>query len=303
MPGHRCRCDSDRVAPALPSGLTTAALGELYRQRCLTDALAAVDEPARRSVRLRHLDGLDAAEIARRLHLERDRAITTLTVAHRDVVAALPWLTGDARCTDTRAALLAGTDRPDDIDHVRNCSACRTVDLLAVQATLADPDTWATPRADPAPAPTTSSVPWWRRRLVAGAAGVVALGLATVAGLVTVAGSGRSDPVATAALTGSALAPDVTATAEVFADDAGFRIVLDAPGLADPPAGRYYQAWLKRPNGLVAIGTFSRGGLVVLWSAVAPTDGDAVTVTVEPDDGDTTSSGVRVLAGTVTVRR
>jgi hypothetical protein len=286
----------------LPSGLTTAALGELYRRRCLVDALAAVDESARRSVRLRHLDGLDTAEIARRLHLERERAITTLTAAHRNVVAALPWLSGDARCTDTRAALLAGTDRPDDIDHVRACSACRTVDLLAIQVSLADPDTWDNPRPNPDATPATSSVPWWRRRLVAGAA---ALGLVAAVGLVAVVGRSRDEPVAvaTAALTGSALAPEVTATAEVFADDAGFRIVLDVPGLADPPAGRYYQAWLKRPNGLVAIGTFSRGGLVVLWSGLAPDDGDLVTVTLEPDDGDPASSGVRVLAGPVTVRR
>jgi hypothetical protein len=51
-------------------------------------------------------------------------------------------LVGSHRCTEARAALLAGSGRADDIDHIRHCTACQGVDLLAVQTALCHAAAW-----------------------------------------------------------------------------------------------------------------------------------------------------------------
>ena len=64
--------------------------------------------------------------------------------------------------------------------------------------------------------------------------------------------------------------------------------------------GRFYEAWLKNAGGvLVPIGTFNEGRKVTLWAGVSPQQFTTLTVTRERADGDQTSSGEKVLVGTV----
>ena len=80
----------------------------------------------------------------------------------------------------------------------------------------------------------------------------------------------------------------------------GWRIELDATGLPRLDDGRFYQAWLRNAAGtLVPIGSFNEGENVTLWAGVSPADFTLLTVTRERADGDQSSSGEKVLVGTV----
>ena len=80
---------------------------------------------------------------------------------------------------------------------------------------------------------------------------------------------------------------------------------MRAGGSSSPPrglleGGRFYEAWLRNSAGvLVPIGTFNEGRKVTLWAGVSPKDFPTLTVTREQADGDQTSSGEKVLVGTV----
>jgi hypothetical protein len=83
----------------------------------------------------------------------------------------------------------------------------------------------------------------------------------------------------------------------------GWRIDFHANGLPRLAGGRFYEAWLRNREGvLVPIGTFNEGRSVTMWSGVAPTAFTTLTVTREHADGDQSSSGEKVLVGTVTTR-
>ncbi|HET9968988.1 MAG TPA: anti-sigma factor, partial [Streptosporangiaceae bacterium] len=116
---------------------------------------------------------------------------------------------------------------------------------------------------------------------------------AVVIGIVVTRGPVTTD----VALAGTRLAPAASAVAKLHATPSGLAIELDVSGLPPPPPGTYYQAWMKGPRGLVAIGTFHlRGpGTVELWSAVSLAGYPTITVTREPEDGDPASSGQVVL--------
>ena len=74
----------------------------------------------------------------------------------------------------------------------------------------------------------------------------------------------------------------------------------DSPGSR---AGRFYEAWLRNSGGvLVPIGTFNEGRKVTLWAGVSPKSYTTLTVTRGQADGDQTSSGEKVLVGTVRSR-
>lgn len=123
-------------------GPSTTELGDLYRRRAIAEAVAGLIADERAVAELRHRDGIAPDAIGQRLDLDPERSRALLMSAHRHLVGALPWLTGDHRCTEVRAALLAGIQRLDDLDHVRHCTACPGVDLLAVQTVLAHPAAW-----------------------------------------------------------------------------------------------------------------------------------------------------------------
>jgi Anti-sigma-K factor rskA, C-terminal len=132
-----------------------------------------------------------------------------------------------------------------------------------------------------------------RRTVRAGAVALLAAA-AVVIGIVVTRGPATTDVV----LAGTRLAPAASATAKLHATPSGLAIELDVSRLPPAPSGYYYQAWMKGPRGLVAIGTFHlRGGpgAVELWSAVSLADYPAITVTQEPEDGNPASSGQVVL--------
>jgi hypothetical protein len=136
-----------------------------------------------------------------------------------------------------------------------------------------------------------------RRLLVLGASAtavlVVAIGLSVVR-------SDGSPEQFRAALASTALLPDAGGDATLTKTSSGWRVELDATGLPRLDNGRYYQAWLRNSSGvLVPIGTFNEGRKVTLWAGVPPTDFTTLSVTRERADGDQSSSGERVLVGTI----
>jgi anti-sigma-K factor RskA len=138
-----------------------------------------------------------------------------------------------------------------------------------------------------------------RRLVLVGATAAAAV--AAVAIGVAVLGSSSSGTHFRAALGATALAPGAIGEATLTKTSSGWRIQLDATGLPRLADGRFYEAWLKNPAGvLVPIGTFNEGRHVTLWAGVPPTSFTTLTVTREGADGDQSSSGEKVLVGTVT---
>jgi Anti-sigma-K factor rskA, C-terminal len=140
-----------------------------------------------------------------------------------------------------------------------------------------------------------------RRIAVAGAAAAVAA--AAVIGAV-VLGGGGSTPGFRAALAATSLAPGAHGEATLTRRPSGWQVELDATGLPRLADGAFYEAWLRNDAGvLVPIGTFNDGRDVTLWAGVAPDRFTTLTVTRERVDGDQSSSGEKVLVGTVTNSR
>jgi hypothetical protein len=103
-----------------------------------------------------------------------------------------------------------------------------------------------------------------------------------------------------AALAPTNLVPHAQGEATLTKTRSGWRIQLDARGLPRREGTRFYEAWLRNAAGvLVPIGTFNEGRKVTLWAGVSPKNFTTLTVTREQADGDQTSSGEKVLVGTV----
>ena len=138
------------------------------------------------------------------------------------------------------------------------------------------------------------------RLLVAGAAAAVA---AAAVVLAVVLGSGGSNSGYHAALAPTGLAPGVHGEATLVRQPSGWRVTLRAKGLPRLAGTAFYEAWMRNDAGvLVPIGTFNDGRDVTLWAGVPPTRFKTLTVTRERADGDQSSSGEKVLVGTVTPR-
>jgi anti-sigma-K factor RskA len=136
-----------------------------------------------------------------------------------------------------------------------------------------------------------------RTLVLVGAAAAAAVAVAVA---VIVSGSGTSAERLHATLSATKLASGATGEATLTKTTSGWRIELDAAGLPRLDAGRFYQAWLRNPAGvLVAIGTFNEGRKVTLWAGVSPKEFTTLTVTRERADGNQDSSGEKVLVGTV----
>jgi anti-sigma-K factor RskA len=137
-----------------------------------------------------------------------------------------------------------------------------------------------------------------RRLAFAGAAAAVVAAAAVAAAVV--AGSGSHSRRFQAALGPTSLAPAASGEATLTRTSSGWRIQLDATGLPRLAAGRFYEAWLRSPAGvLVPVGTFNEGRNVTLWAGVSPAGFTTLTVTRERADGNQGSSGQKVLAGPV----
>jgi hypothetical protein len=123
--------------------------------------------------------------------------------------------------------------------------------------------------------------------------------LAVAIGLVVLR-SGTSGERFHAALASTYLVPGARGQATLTKTSSGWRIELDAKGLPRLDGGRFYEAWLRNPAGvLVPVGTFNEGRKVILWAGVSPKDFTTLTVTREQADGDQASSGAKVLVGAV----
>ena len=124
--------------------------------------------------------------------------------------------------------------------------------------------------------------------------------MAAVAVGVAVFRSGTSGERFHAALAATDLAPGASGEATLTKTASGWRIELGATELPHLAGGRFYEAWLRNAAGvLVPVGTFNDGRNVTLWAGVSPKDFPTLTVTREQADGDQTSSGEKVLVGTV----
>lgn len=141
-------------------------------------------------------------------------------------------------------------------------------------------------------APARKPVP--RRLAILVPAAVAAVIVAAVVGIFDGSSSQQSLRVALASPTGQSGSAKLTKTTS------GWRIELKAADLPRLDNGRFYEAWLRNSAGvLVPVGTFNDGRKVTLWAGVSPKDFQTLTVTRERADGDQTSSGKKVLVGTV----
>lgn len=213
-------------------------------------------------------------------------------------------------CEDQQAAYLEGDDEA--AVHFADCPDCilEQASLDDIRALLADESTWVEPPAGlearivAATAGDELSRQRVRRRgisrpvWIAVAACLIGgvIGGGTVKALQTSPSFGRQT-----ALSATALAPNVTADAQVRTTSNGLEIHLNISGLPTAPSGSYYEAWLKGANGLVPVGTFHTGnGQITLWSGVALDTHPLFTVTIQSANGDPASSGRQVLTGTLT---
>ena len=139
------------------------------------------------------------------------------------------------------------------------------------------------------------------RRLAFGVVAAAAVAAAAIA--FAVVGSGSHGARYRAALAPTALVPGARGEARLTKTSSGWRIHLHASELPRLAGGRFYEAWLRNPAGvLVPIGTFNEGRNVTLWAGVPPTAFTVLTVTRERADGNQASSGEKVLVGTVRTR-
>jgi Anti-sigma-K factor rskA, C-terminal len=216
--------------------------------------------------------------------------------------------------------------RIDDPDEDRAVAAF----LDAIAPTLRDEAVWVEPPAgladsiiaaiaaeraagptepgppQPAAVPTTPPVvtPIRRRSRAAwfvGAAAAAAVAALAV-GIVVTRGDGESDEEQFA-ISGTQLAPNAEATAEVNELGAGVAISLDVHDLPPAPAGFYYQGWVRNAeDDSVTVGTFHmRAGdaRVTLWSGVDVDEYSTLTVTLQEEGAGPESSGEVVLRGSI----
>jgi hypothetical protein len=219
----------------------------------------------------------------------------------------------DMTTDDDRIGYLSGDDTAGELDHAERA------ELDDVRALLADPAVWAEPPsgledavvaavAHEAAAPSapgrSPAQPRHRRGLrTAALVGVVAAAAALVVAVVLGPGRDAARPELDASLQATDLVPGASGYATFTETDSGWRIELDATGLPRLDDGSFYQAWLRNAAGvLIPVGTFNEPDDVVLWAGVSPVDFATITVTQELADDDPTSSGRRVLVGSIVER-
>jgi Anti-sigma-K factor rskA len=221
-----------------------------------------------------------------------------------------------ARREDDRTAYLAGED-------FASLSPAERAELDEVRSLLGSPATWEQP--DPAlenrvvaaiaeqvadrPASARARKRWALPSLrvgrplyaFAGAAAAVAVAIAVAISVNTSSPAPRQFAMVVA---GTPLAPTAHGSATLTKTDSGWRIALSASGLPHVTGGAFYEAWLKNARGvLVPVGTFNDARHVTLWAGVPPTEFPTLTVTRQRANGNPSSSGQRVLGGTITASR
>jgi hypothetical protein len=216
---------------------------------------------------------------------------------------------------DDRAAYLAGEDRSSlpvaaraELDEMR--------ELLATEATWVEPGpgveervvaavaseaaaAGGSPAATERRRPTRARGRWFSSRPTLAFGGLVTAALVAVA-VVLAGGESRSPQRFAMVVSGTALAPQASGSATLTKTGSGWRIELSAAGLPHLEGGRYYEAWLKSPAGvLVPVGTFNDARRITLWAGVPPTSFPGLSVTRQRAGAGPASSGERVLTGTI----
>ena len=144
--------------------------------------------------------------------------------------------------------------------------------------------------------PTGRATRAWRPRLAGALVGVAAASLLFVG----IAVARRpAPPKLSLSLVATGVAPGARGTAKLTETSSGWQIRLDTRGLARLDNGRYYEAWLEGPKGIVSIGTFHTGAKVTLWAGVEADEYAQLTVTIEQEDGNPASSLQRVLSAPI----
>jgi hypothetical protein len=213
---------------------------------------------------------------------------------------------------DERIAYLAG-------EPVEPLSANDRAELDELRALLRSPSSWAEP--DPALEQRVVAAikqetrrpgvrrrvrpPAFRRRFglrrsAFALAGVVAAVAAVVLIALVVENTSPAAQRFAMVVSGTNLDPQARGSATLTKTSSGWRIELRASGLPRLANGRYYQAWLKNPAGiLVPVGTFNDARQVTLWSGVPVTQFRTLTVTQQLANGNPASSAKRALIGTI----
>jgi hypothetical protein len=139
----------------------------------------------------------------------------------------------------------------------------------------------------------------WRSRRGLAFGGLATATAAIAVALVIALGSNSAKQLQFAmVVSGTSLAPTAHGNATLTKTESGWRITLSATGLPHLSNGRYYQAWLKNPEGvLVPVGTFNDAKQVTLWSGAPVTQFRSFSVTEQLANGNPASSGRRVLVG------
>jgi Anti-sigma-K factor rskA len=233
-----------------------------------------------------------------------------MSVTDKDLIDYLsgdpnaPLEPDDRAALDQLRALLA-----DEATWVEPDPALEERVLEAISDAAAAQDAAAVPAQDtpPVPAqhpPTTAParrlpalrLPPGRRLLPALAAGLAVI----VAAVVLLAGRSPAPTQFSVILHATALAPGAGGKATLTKTDVGWRVNLNAHGLAmRKQNGTYYQAWLKNQAGnLVPIGTFNQPTSITMWSGVSPEKGfTTLTVTRQRASLSPASSHQVVLTG------
>jgi hypothetical protein len=227
-----------------------------------------------------------------------------------------------ARPDDDLIAYLSGDDGGESLsDHER-------ADVDDLRALLKAPATWERPdphledrvvvaiaeeaRARPQEKARSASArarrPTLRRRLALRrpvlALGAAAAVVAAIVIAVSVNNTSQAPQQFAMVISGTGLAPSAHGAATLTKTSSGWRIGLSATGLPHLANGRYYQAWLKNPSGvLVPVGTFNDARNVTLWAGVRPPEFPTLTVTRQQANGNPASSGQRVLTGTIRAKQ
>jgi Anti-sigma-K factor rskA, C-terminal len=177
----------------------------------------------------------------------------------------------------------------------------RVVSAIAAEAERAAADEAPPEKPKAAPEKTKAGI-WsrWRPRRPALTFGGLATAAAAIAvALVIALGGNSAQPLRFAmVVSGTSLAPEAHGNATLTKTESGWKIDLSATGLPHLANGRYYQAWLKNPAGvLVPVGTFNDAKNVTLWSGAPVTQFRSFSVTEQLANGNPASSGRRVLVG------
>jgi Anti-sigma-K factor rskA, C-terminal len=213
---------------------------------------------------------------------------------------------------DDRAAYLAGEERDlapkerAELDQLRGVlgSAAAWAEPGPeledrVIAAIADEATARPARPPKRRAPPRLRLSWPRPAYGLGAL-AAAVAAAAIAVVVATNGGSKAPQRLAMVIAGTGLAPDAKGSATLTKTGSGWRIELAATGLPRLANGRYYEAWLKSPAGvLVPVGTFNDARNVTLWAGVPPTEYSSMTVTTQSVGGGPASSGQRVLTGTI----